>query len=265
MLNRFKNKYFLTLVFLLIPIVMILGTQESDIAIGIDENLGAKLPMDTKFVNSNGDTLKLSEMVNKPFLLDLVYYNCPGICHPLLTELTWAVDRLQMDAGKSFQVVTLSFDPHEDSKLAAKWKKNYISSMKRKMPEGSWLFLTGDSISIKNITDVVGFHYETKGKNYTHAGSIVAVSPDGKLSRYIYGSSFNPFDLKMALIDAQNEETRPTSAKLLQLCFSYDPSGRKYTLNITRIIGSLMMIAVFTFLGVLVFKKRKIKGVKIDG
>jgi len=259
------NKYLPILVFLLIPMLISFGSQEGDIVIGIDENLGAKLPMDTEFVTSKGDTVKLSELVNKPFLLDLVYYNCPGICHPLLTQLTWAVDRLQMDAGESFQVVTLSFDPHEKYKLAAKWKKNYINSMKREMPEGSWLFLTGDSVNIKKITDVVGFRYQANDKNYTHAGSVVAVSPDGKLSRYIYGSTFNPFDLKMALIDAQNEETRPTSAKLLQLCFSYDPSGRKYTLNITRIIGSLMMIAVFTFLGVLVFKKRKTKGVKIDG
>lgn len=259
MLQFQSKKNIAPLIMLLITTFSIFGKQQSEIAIGIDEHLGAKLPMNAVFVKANGDTLKLSEMINKPFLLDLVYYNCPGICHPLLTELVWAVDRIQMEPGKTFQVVALSFDPKEHHLVAAKWKKNYLSSMKRKMSEDSWLFLTGDSVNIKKITDVVGFHYEPNDKNFVHAGAVVSVSPDGKLSRYIYGSTFNPFDLKMALIDAQNEETRPTSAKLLQLCFSYDPSGRTYTLNITRIIGSVMMLAVFIFLGVLVFKKKKKK------
>ncbi len=200
---RFLSKKNITTLFMLfIPILILFGNQQNEIEIGIDEHLGAKLPLNAVFVKANGDTLKLSEMINKPFLLDLVYYNCPGICHPLLTELVWAVDRLQMEPGKSFQVVTLSFDSRENHNLAAKWKKNYLNSMKRKMPEGSWLFLTGDSVNIKKITDVVGFHYKPNDKNFVHAGAVVAVSPDGKISRYIYGSTFNPFDLKMALIDA---------------------------------------------------------------
>ena len=257
MLCLLSKKNITTLFMLFVPILILFGNQQNEIKIGIDEHIGAKLPMDAVFVKANGDTLKLSEMINKPFLLDLVYYNCPGICHPLLSELTWAVDRIQMEPGKDFQVVALSFDPNENHFLAAKWQKNYISSMKRTMPKDSWLFLTGDSVNIKKITEVMGFHYEPKDKNFIHAGAIISVSPDGKISRYIYGSTFNPFDLKMALIDAQNEKTRPTSAKLLQLCFSYDPSGRTYTLNITRIIGSVMMLAVFIFVGVLVFKKKK--------
>ena len=83
------------------------------------------------------------------------------------------------------------------------------------------------------------------------------MSPEGKISRYIFGSTYNPFDVKMALLDAGSGKTNPTVAKVLQFCFSYDPEGRSYTLNITRIIGSVMMIIIGVFLTVLLVKRRK--------
>ena len=233
-----------------------------DISIGIEEQLGSYIPLDAEFITSVGDTITIGQISDKPFILDVVYYDCPGVCHPLLTELLWAVDRIEMVPGKDFKVITLSFDQTETPELAAKWKKNYLESMKRDIPLDSWYFLTGDSLNIKKITESIGFNYEPKGGTYVHAGALLAVSPEGKISRYIYGSTFNPFDLKMALIDAQNEEVRPTSAKLLQYCFTYDPEGREYKLNITRIAGSVMMVGIFIFVAVLIFKKQKVKRYK---
>ncbi len=233
------------------------ASQYRETEIGIEEKRGNYLPLDAQFVTSTGDTVKLGDIINKPVLLDLVYYNCAGICHPLLQELTWAVDRINMNPGKDFEVITLSFDPREDFNVAGKWKRGYLESMKRNIPESSWYFLTGDSVNISKVTNAVGFNYQPQKDMYVHAGCIVAISPEGKISRYIYGDSFNPFDLQMALIDAQNEKVRPTSAKLLQFCFSYDPEGRRYTLNITRIFGGLTLIGVMIFLIVFVFKRKR--------
>ncbi len=234
--------------------------KDSKIEIGIEEHQGSYIPMDAVFVTSENDTVALKDIITKPFLLDVGYYNCPGICHPLLSELTWAVDRIKMEPAKDFQVVFLSFDPTENHLLAKKWKKSYLSSMKRKMPENSWFFLSGDSVNIKKVTDAIGFEYKPDNKNFIHAGSVESIAADGKISRYIYGSTFNPFDLQMALIDAQKDKVRPTSAKLLQLCFSYDPEGRRYTLNVTRIVGVLMMLGLAAFFVFVVIKKNK-KGV----
>ncbi len=233
------------------------GAKEyQTVDIGIDENRGGYLPLDATVVTSTGDTVALRDIIKKPVLLDLVYYECAGICHPLLQELTWAVDRLNMVPGKDFEVITLSFNPGEDYRTARKWKKSYLQSMKREFPENAWYFLTTDSLNIAKVTNAVGFKYQPREGMYVHAGCIVAISPEGKISRYIYGDSFNPFDLQMALIDAQKEEVRPTSAKLLQFCFSYDPEGRKYTLNITRIAGSLILLGILIFLVVLIFKRK---------
>lgn len=259
MKNYLNNILFL---FLSISILSLGNDIDNDkISVGIDEKLGEYIPLDAKFVTSDGDTVSLGELSDKPFLLDVVYYHCPGVCHPLLTELIWAVDRIEMEPGKDFKVITLSFDPSETPELASKWKKNYLESMKRNIPKDSWYFLTGDSVNIRTVTKAIGFNFQEKEGTFIHAGAILAVSPEGKISRYIYGSTFNPFDLKMALIDAQNEEVRPTSARILQYCFTYDPEGREYKLNITRISGAILMLGVVIFIAVLIFKKQKVKQV----
>ncbi|MBU2493004.1 MAG: SCO family protein [Bacteroidetes bacterium] len=226
---------------------------------GIDEKLGNFIPLDTEFTNSEGQIVKLSELITKPTLLALVYYECPGICSPLQTELGWVASKVELKPSEDFQVVSLSFDSRETPEIAAKWKRNYIQGIKRGFPENAWTFLTGDSVSIKKITDAVGFNYiPSPDSNFIHAGAIITISPKGKISRYIYGLQYNPFDIKMALIDAEAGKTSPTITKILQYCFSYDPEGRGYTLNITRIIGTLMLLGVGSFLLVLLLKKKKV-------
>lgn len=226
---------------------------------GIDEKLGNYLPMDLKFYNSNGDTVLLKDIIDKPTLLAFVYYACPGVCDPLQTELAWAVDRIQLEPGADFKVISLSFDHHENPEMAAKWKHNYLMTIKRKFSPDDWLFLTGDSVNIKKLTDAAGFYYKPSEKTFVHAATVIAVSPQGKISRYLFGLQFNPFDLKMALLDAQAGKTSPTIAKVLQFCFSYDPSGRRYTLNVTRIAGSIMLLAIGITVGILTIRKKKAK------
>ena len=245
------------LLFIMISITSHIYAQKK-IEVGIDEKLGNTLPMDLSFQTSEGKTVALQDIINKPTLIALVYYECPGICNPMQNELAWTIDKLQLEPGKDFQVVSISFDHKETPAIAAKWKKNYLMTIKRKFDSSSWLFLTGDSLSIKKLTDACGFHFKPTDKQFVHAATLVAVSPQGKISRYLFGTDFNPFDVKMALLDAESGKTSPTISKVLQFCFSYDPQGRKYALNITRIVGAVMLLGIGIFLSVLVLKKKKV-------
>ncbi|MEW5843504.1 MAG: SCO family protein [Bacteroidota bacterium] len=227
------------------------------IKVGIDEKLGNYLPMNLKFTESDGKVVTLKELITKPTILALVYYECPGLCNPMQSELAWTIDKLQLEPGTDFQVISLSFDHRETPAIAAKWKKNYLQTIKRKFDPSDWIFLTGDSVSIKKITDACGYHFRPADKQYVHAATVIAISPDGKITRYMFGTQFNPFDMKMALLEAEAGKASPTIAKVLQFCFSYDPSGRRYTLNILRIMGSISLLGVGIFLGVLVIKKKK--------
>ena len=226
--------------------------------VGIDEQFGATVPMDAKFETSDGDTVTLKQVIDRPVLLALVYYECPGLCHPMLTDLSWAIDKIQLEPGADFKVVSLSFDPRENPSISSRWKKEYLKAIKRKFSPDDWVFLTGDSANIKRFTKAVGFSYiPSKDSQFVHPATVIAISPEGKISRYLFGVDFNPFDLKMALIEAKAGKSNPTITKVLQLCYSYNPEGRGYEVNVTRVVGGLMLFAVGIFAVVVMFKKKK--------
>ncbi len=234
-----------------------INAEENHIEIGIDEKLGAVLNGNLIFTNSDGEKVKLSDVITKPTLLAFVYYECPGICNSTLTELAWVVDRVDLVPGKDFQVLTISIDHTETSTIASQSKIDFVSSLKRKFPNTAWTFLTSDSLTISKVTSQAGFYFQKVGDEYKHSGGLIAVSPERKISRYIFGSQFNQFDVKMAMLDAKAGKTNPTVAKLLQFCFSYDPEARNYTLNITRIVGVIMLLGVGIFFAYLTILKRK--------
>lgn len=250
-----KNTKLYLIFFLLISFSLF---AQKKIEVGIDEKLGNTLPLDLSFQTSEGKTVTLKDIINKPTLIALVYYECPGVCNPMQNELAWTIDKLQLEPGKDFQVVSISFDFTETPEVAAKWKRNYLMTIKRKFDPSNWLFLTGDSISVHKLTEACGFYFKPVDKQFVHAATLVTVSPKGKISRYLFGTDFNPFDVKMALLEAESGKTNPTITKVLQYCFSYDPQGRQYTLNVTRIIGTVMLIGVGIFMSVLFFKKKKV-------
>jgi len=225
--------------------------------IGFDEKLGETIPLNISFLDEYGKPVTLQELFTKPTILTLVYYKCPGICSPLLTGVASAIDRLDMGAGKDFNVVTISFDPKETYLTAAEKKTNYLETMNKHIPADSWRFLTGDSSNIAKITDAVGFRYIPQGQDFMHAAAIMAISKDGKIARYLYGTEFNPIDMKMSLIEASEGRTGPTIATLMKLCYSYDPEGKKYVMNITRIAGGGVVLMLGIFITVLIIKKKR--------
>lgn len=248
------TRLFLVL-FLLLPFILL---AQKKIEVGIDEKLGDTLPMDLTFQTSEGKTVSLKDIITKPTLVALVYYECPGVCNPMQSEVAWTIDKLQLEPGKDFQVVSISFDFTETPEVAAKWKKNYLLTIKRKFDPDNWLFLTGDSLSVHKLTDAFGFYFKPADKQFVHAATLITVTPQGKISRYLFGTDFNPFDVKMALLEAESGKTSPTISKVLKYCFSFDPKGRQYTLNVTRIVGTVMILGIGIFLGVLLLRKKKL-------
>ncbi len=246
------------LIYLFSVSMLLANAEPSKEKLGIEENLGKTLPMDLSFTNSDGKQYKLSELIDKPTVIAFVYYNCPGICSPLLTGLSEVVDKVELNPGEEFQVLTISFNHNEGVDLAKKWHKNHFASLKRKdMSPNDWKFMVGDSVPIRTLTDAAGFYYKEDGQDYIHAAALVVVSPKGKITRYLTGTQFLPFDLKMALIEASEGIATPTINKILEYCFSYDPEGNKYVFNFNKIAGTVIFASIGLFLAVLIIKGRK--------
>lgn len=218
--------------------------------VGIAEKLGQTLPMDAEIYDETGNLVPLSSIITRPTIVTFVYYECPGICSPLLTELTRIVQKSDLELGKDYQIVTLSFDHREPPSLAASKRQNYLSAIAKPVNPEGWHFYTADSATIHRITDAAGFYFKRDGKDWIHAACLVILSPSGKVTRYIYGIQYLPFDIKMAIIEASNGKTGPTIAKVLSFCYSYDPEGKTYALNVTRIglVVILALAALFAFI-----------------
>lgn len=226
--------------------------------IGITEHLGDYAPLDLQFQDENGDTVLLRKLVNKPTVFSLVYFNCPGICSPLLGGVVDVLDRMDLKPGKDYKAITISFDPSDTPALAREKKKNYFNAFRHgPFPEEDWKWLTGDSVSIKKFTDAVGFKYKREGKDFIHAGALIVISPEGKISRYLRGIEFQPFDLKMAITEAAEGRVGPTISKVLLYCFSYDPAGKKYAFNFMKVGGTIFLFFVVLFIAFLTIKSKR--------
>lgn len=249
------------LLFLFLNLLVASPDQDS-IKVGIDEHLGEYIDTEIKVVNSTGDTIQIKDILNKPTVLSLVYYNCPGICNVLLSGLRDVVERADIEPGVDYNILSLSFNHEEDYVLARNKKQNYIAGMKREINKDAWYWVVSDSVSIRKLTDAIGFKFKEDNfrdgqLDFLHAGALVFISPEGKITRYLNGTEFLPFDLKMAAIESAEGREQPTINKVLALCFKYDPEGRGYVLNVTRIFGIIITIGVIALVLVLTLSKKK--------
>lgn len=225
--------------------------------VGIYERLGETIPSGIILNDENGKPVDVKSLITRPTVFALVYFRCPGICSPLLNGVSSIVDKSDLDPGKDYDLITISFDPTEGYKLASDKKQSYLANLNRKIPAESWRFLSGDSANIKKIADAIGFKFQKQGPDYMHGASIMVVAADGKVVRYLYGVEYLPLDFKMAVIEASEGKVVPSINKIMKMCFSFDPDGRKYVLNITRIAGSGILLLLGIFAGVFLIRKKK--------
>jgi protein SCO1/2 len=260
----FKQAYILILI-LFFLVLNVSGQKPfndltKDPEIGIVEHLDAFLPTDIYLVDENNQKVLLTDLIDKPTIINWVYFRCPGICSPLMEGLSKVMDESDLVPGVDYQVLTISFDPRETIDLGIRKKTNYLNLVNKKETiSKGWKFFVSDSTSIAKGTNATGFKYKRTGKDFTHAASVCVVSPKGKITRYLNGIYFLPFDFKMAIIESSKGMSAPTINKIMQYCFSYDPVGQAYVLNVTKISGTLILFFALVFFLILIFKpKRKI-------
>jgi protein SCO1 len=252
------------IVFVLALVFISSLAAQDKIKIGIDEQLGAVIPMEIIYKDENGNPIVLKDLMGKPTILTFVYYDCPGICTPLLNSLTEVINKSDLKPGEDYNIISLSIDETDSPALALRKKKNYLEMIEKDISPDSWRFLTGDSLDIKVLTDAAGFYYMKEGEEFIHSGAFIFVTGDGKITRYLFPGYSNkggfhilPFDFKMAIVETQKGRVSPTIARVLQFCFSYDPDGKTYVFNMTRVIGTGMLIMVIGFVIFITVKPKK--------
>jgi len=225
--------------------------------IGMNEKLGEWIPLDLTFYDEGGNSISLKQLIHKPTILAPVYYRCPNVCSFLLFNMVGVINKMPSEPGKEYQVLAFSFDETEKPNLALEKKKIVLKMIEKTFPEDAWRFLTGNRENIQKLTDAIGFHFKRQGQDFLHPVSLVILSPEGRITRYLYGTEFLPFDIKMALLEASEGRVGPTLSKVLRFCFSYDPKGRKYVFNTLKITGMVTLLFALAFILFLVLKGKK--------
>lgn len=225
--------------------------------VGVDEKLGQTVPLDLVLTDEEGRATTLRALLDKPTLLTLNYFRCAGICTPQLNGMAEVLDKVRSEPGRDFQVITVSFDERDTAEMAAQKRTNYLAELHRPVPQSGWRFLTGPAAATQALADAVGFRFKRQGDGFIHAGAAMVLSPKGKITRYLYGTSYLPADVDLAVQEAAKGEAQPSINKLLKFCFSYDPQGRRYVLNLTSVVAAVTLVLAAVFVGFLVLRKGK--------
>jgi protein SCO1 len=232
---------------------------DQQMQVGFEEKQGQYAAMDIKMVNENGDTVLFKDVINKPTILNLVYFRCPGTCSPLMWGIAKFVDELDLQLGKDYDVLTISFDPTERIDLGIKKKASYLATMQKKKEAESWQFFVSDSINIAKLTQSVGFNFKYINDQYVHPTGLIALAADGKIVRYLRGIEFLPFDIKITLVEAAKGKIGPSINRLLAVCYGYDSKGNEFVFNVTRVSAIVISFIVLVVFLVLALSRIKIK------
>ena len=233
--------------------------QPENGSVGLDEHLGDKIPLDVAFRDETGKTVRLGDLITGSTLILPVYYSCTNVCNYLQVRVASTLKSLTEKPGQEFRVISVSFDEQETPALAAKSKQMYLTAMNMPFPADGWHFLTGDRESIRRLTDAIGYRFERRGKDFIHPVASLVVSRDGTIIRYLYGVTILPKDLALALAEARHGVTGASIRKLVEYCFTYDPVGKTYVLNLLRISASAVILCTGSFLIYLLLSGRKRK------
>lgn len=235
--------------------------------VGITENLGKSVSLsELTFNDEQGNVVRLNQLVRpfRPVIFTLGYYGCPSLCSFVLNGFVESLKKLDWTIGDQFDVITVSINPVENHELAAKKKASYLEAYGRTGAQvgASWHFLTGQENQIKTLASQLGFgyRYDEKDKQYAHGAVIFVLTPDGKISRYLYGIDFKPKDLRLSLLEASSGKIGTVIDRILLFCYRYDPLSRSYSLyamNLVRAGGLGTILVLGGYLAVFWNRQRR--------
>jgi len=228
--------------------------------IGIDQKLDAQVPLDLTFRDEQGASVSLRQFFgHRPVILTLVYYQCPMLCTFVLNGVLNSAKALSFDMGKDYDVVTVSIDSAETWMMAEAKHTMYAGLYGRPGAVSGWHFLTGDEAAIRRLAGAVGFRYvyDKASEQFAHASGMMVLTPEGRVSRYFYGITYMPRDLRFALVDASGGKIGNPVDQILLACFHYDPMTGKYGLVISRVVRLAGIATILAIGGMVVVLRRR--------
>ena len=227
------------------------------------QRLNNQVPVDLQFTNDRGEKVTLAESISgRPTIFVLAYYRCPMLCNQVLNGVARCVQGIDLEPGEDIEIVVVSFDPTDTVELAAQKKEAVVHAFDHDADGQGWHFLVGDEKNVAAAAESVGFQYQydESTNQFAHASGIVAITPEGRVSKYFYGIDYPTRDVRLGLVEASAGKVGTAVDKLLLYCFHYDPLTGRYGLAIMRVVrtgGVMTVAAILGFIGFSLRRERK--------
>jgi protein SCO1/2 len=230
---------------------------------GLDQKIDSQIPLDLAFVDAQGRDVRIGDYLGaRPVVLVLAYYECPVLCTQVINGVSSSLMPLSFDAGREFDVVVVSIDPGETPAMASGKRHDFLRRYHREGTEGGVHFLTGRESAIAALADAVGFRYayDERIDQWAHPAAITVLTPQGRVSRYLFGIEFAPRDLQFALMEAAEARLGTVVDRALLFCYNYDPQTGRYGFAImtaVRLGGLLTVVGLGAFILVTLRRERR--------
>ena len=232
--------------------------------VAVSQKLGSQVPLDVMMRDEMGQVVHLRDYFRsgRPVLLNFVYFHCPMLCPMGLEGLSSSLTELKFNIGEQFDIVTVSMDPRDKPAEAAQFKDKYVKRYGRLKAANGWHFLTAHDSAIRKVADSVGFEYayDASRDEFAHGAAVFILTPEGRVSRYLFGFEFKPRDLRLGIVEASGGKIGTTTDQILLLCYHYDPAIGKYSRNAMNFVraGGVTTVAVLaSFIVVMIRKERR--------
>lgn len=228
---------------------------------GVDvvENLNEKIPLDLELTDHEGRPRTLATLFEGaalPVVITPVYFGCPTLCPLTLNGVVGALKSTGLRLDEDYRIITYSIDPNDGPEQASARRLELMHALGYPSGRSGWEFLTGDS---RRLSEALGFKYSPQANQYAHAATFMVLTPDARISRYLYGVQYPTRDVRLALVEASGGRVGTAFDRLLLTCFRFDPNARGYTFWVKgaiRATGLLTFLALGTLLGVLWRRER---------
>jgi protein SCO1/2 len=239
--------------------------------VDIEEHLGAGLDPSLAFQDQAARVVRLGDYFRgtKPIVLTLAYFRCPMLCGLVLRGTVASLGKLPFRLGEDYRALTVSFDPRDTPAEAAHKQDTTLVAMPYRSEPESWPFLVGQPAQIGTLADSLGFRfaYDERTGQYAHPAAVFVLTPEGRISRYLYGTELSPRDVRLALIEAASGKIGTIVDRILLTCYRFDPATRRFGPFIRGFmrIGGVMILAAVALLLAALFRAERLRRARVEG
>jgi protein SCO1 len=228
------------------------------------DTIGVMVDRDLEFTDERGYPFKLKQWFpgDQPVILMLGYYTCPAMCGQVLDAALHALNGVDLQPGEDYRMLNVSIDPRETAETAAARKGLFLPRLIKTGGDSAWRVLVGTEENSKALAESVGFQFywtEAVGQ-YSHPPSLIFLTPEGRVSRVIVNTYFEPDDVRLALVEA-SEGTLGTFWDQVKLsCLTFDPRTNSYSLavmTLMRIGGAVTVVVLAAMIWIMLRRERQ--------